>query len=91
MATLAELNVYSTEDLLDGYSDCYKSLHNVRPHGTPTREALIHFWMTYDERFADAQAEEEFLDRRELAFQEKKHGRKFASMDQYYDFMEQNY
>jgi len=65
MTKRAILETYTTEELLDGYSDCYKSLYNVRPHYTPSREALIWFWEDYDSNFAAAlaeEAEEEYWD-----------------------------
>lgn len=49
----AELAAFSTEALLDGFSDCYKCIYDVRPRFEPSREFLLDFWATYDSRLAE--------------------------------------
>ncbi len=56
----------STEDLLDGYSDCYKSLHNVRPSANVSRDALIEFWTNYDANFEAMMAGEKAQEQRAI-------------------------
>ncbi len=47
-----------TADQFSAYSDCYKSLYNVRPHRAPTDAELARFWASYDEDFALMQAQD---------------------------------
>jgi len=47
--TREQLEVYTRDELYDGFSDCYKSLYDVRPRGEFTKEYLVNFWLTYEQ------------------------------------------
>lgn len=60
MTDRAVLETLSTEQLLESYSDAFKDINGYRPRGEylHTREYLIHFWATFNDRLAEVEAEE---------------------------------
>lgn len=54
----AKLEVATMENLLYTWSDAHKDLYGFRPRHTPSREELIEFWATFDEKFSRVQEEE---------------------------------
>lgn len=56
MSDLATLEALSTRQLMEGYSDCYKSLYGHRPRHSDCspRAHLLSFWLSYDANVAYA-------------------------------------
>jgi hypothetical protein len=67
MATRKQLEVLSTSDLGEGWSDAYKALNGFRPCYIPTREELIRFWSSFDEEFGLVQDQERAAEQRRRA------------------------
>lgn len=60
MTERATLETLSTEALMEGYSDAFKDINGYRPRGEylHTREYLIDFWETFNDRLAQVEAED---------------------------------
>lgn len=60
----AALEAKSFEDLSYLWSDAHKDLYDFRPRHTPSKEELVEFWATFEDRFARKQAEEADIEAR---------------------------
>jgi hypothetical protein len=65
-------------DFQEAYSDLYKGLNGFRPRGHDTA-TMLRFFDTYEENFAEHQAEEDIRQAARLKYLEEKHSRTFET------------
>lgn len=83
--TLADM---LTQDFQESYSDLFKGIYGFRPRGH-TAESMLHFFDTYEELYARAEAEQEIERGLRLDYLNYKHGREFTDLREAECFNEQ--
>lgn len=78
--TAADFTGEGRDEMLDLYSDLYKSLYDIRPHYIPDNESLAYFFNNYDANF-------ELMNSRDaqIAEMESWYDEYTREMDSYYD------
>lgn len=76
--TLADM---ATQDFQESYSDLFKGLHGFRPRGLMDPATMLRFFDTYEDSFAEHEAEEA----RQLQYVSDRDGIQYRNWSHFYD------